>query len=247
VGSAQSPEVRELRKAELRPSRHLRFATGSRQNVASVVRVRLAKAVTIVYRRVLFLVYPLGTRDVPMHRPAIPVEVRPLAEADIAAYVRFRAADPIAVERRLQRGERCFASWYGGEIVDAGWIAAGLVEMPYLGCLLRLARGDIYHYDDYTAPQFRGAGLYLARNTFIARCMQREGFLRTVALVAKENYTAWILLSRAGMRTKGVYRFLRLGPWQRYWGHAVDGEELPVLCAVDGTAIPMHAPRVSAR
>lgn len=214
--------------------------------MASLARVWSARALTMFYRRVLVLVFgPL--RDFPVYKARLPVEIRAVTEDDVTAYARFRGADADEITRRLRRGERCFASWYGGEIVDAGWVAGGVVDLPYMNCLLRLAPGDLYHYDAYTAPQFRGAGLYMARNSFASRLARREGFLRDVALAANENYTAWILLSRSGLRTIGVYHYLRVGPWHRYWGYAVAGEVFPALCAADGSSIPIHPLRVSTR
>lgn len=192
-------------------------------------RVLLARAITTVYRRMLVLTYTLERRRIPVYQPGTGFTVRLLGDGDVPVYCRFRGASATAMRERLARGHHCVATWYGDAIVDAGWMACGAVDVPYLGCRLLLDPGDIYHYDAYTAPAFRGAWLFMVRNSIEARWAQEHGYTRSVAAVAAENYRSWLVLTRVGLETRGMYHSLRLGPWRRDWQQSVDGAPLPVL------------------
>lgn len=217
---------------EFRPSGRLRFAEGKEldfQGHASSIGARL---LTTVYRRMLCLVYPLQGRTIPIYRSQIDIDFRTLVPEEINAYLRFRpAVTRDSVEKRLARGDRCHASWHEGAIVDACWIATGNVFVHYLDRFISLERGDVYSYDAYTLPDYRGYGIYMARNSYTARRNQKEGYQRSVALVAPENYTAWLILTRSGLETIGEYSFIRFPFGGIYRRHAVAGRNLPELAS----------------
>ena len=223
-----------------RPSGRLRFAEDRRLDFAGYASLLGAKVLTTAYRRMLCLVYPLQGRRIPVYNPQLEVEFRLLQAEDVDAYLRFRPhARRENIQRRLEQGHRCFASWHAGKIVDAGWTGTGDVLVPYLERFVCLDPGDVYSYDAYTLPEFRGYGLYMARNSYTARRNQKEGCERSVALVAPENYTAWLILTRSGLETIGQYSFLRIPFRGMYWQRAVAGRTLPELgspaSAADGS------------
>ena len=217
-----------------RPLVELRPRTQLRKHAS----VWASKAVTTVYRRMLFLVYPLQNKLVPSFRSTLALEFRALTD-ELEEYHQFRPdTPPSEVRDRLARGDRCFASWHGGRIVDAGWVATGAVYVPYLQRTMLLDHGDIYHYDSHTSPEFRGRGPFMARNSYVARCNQSEGFARSVALVALENRASWKVLTRSGLQTRGLYTYLRLGPFSRYRQNSDCGEQLPPLISVKSVLVP---------
>ena len=175
------------------------------------------KILTTFYRRMILFVYPLdGT--IPVLEPRLSVNITILTEQDMNAYHKYRPDQSKKEFRaRLARGDRCFAYWYKDRIVDAGWVATGRVYIPYLQRQLILAPRDICNYDAYTLPDYRGLGLYMARNSYIARYNQKEGYSRSVALVAPENKAPKIILQRSSIRPIGLYSCLRFGPWQLQW------------------------------
>jgi hypothetical protein len=189
-----------------------------------------ARALTTVYRRAFFLTYSLVGRRIPSYRSGLEVDFGLLVPDDVERYRRFRpstTSDDVA--RRFGQGHRCYVAQRRGEIIDACWAASGIVAVPYLHRSLKLHEGDLYFYDSYTRPEFRGRGLYMARNAFTAGECGREGFTRLVALVAAEKYAVWQILTRSGLQTSGRYDLVRLGPWRWYRTLAVDGEILPPL------------------
>jgi hypothetical protein len=217
-----------------RPTGRLRFSDGSKRSAKGAAREFGARALTTFYRRMLFLAYQLEGIRIPKYNPIVETTFATLEPSDIDAYLELRPDTARSViERRLARGDRCFVSWSRGKIVDACWTASGSVYVPYLARFLQVPDGDIYSYDSYTLPAFRGRGLYMARNSFTAQANQAEGFRRSIALVAFENYSAWLILSRSGLRTLGAYHCLRFPIRAKYWQTAEPGESLPLLSGAE--------------
>ena len=191
-----------------------------------------ARVLTTAYRRMLFMAYPLEDIRIPVYNAGLDVSFGILEPGDLDAYLRFRpAASPREIEKRMLRGDRCFVSWHTEEIVDACWTATSNVYVPYMRRLLHIPAGDVYSYDSFTAPSHRGRGIYMARNSFTARTHQSEGLDRSIALVAFENYSAWLILSRSGLRTLGAYHYLRTPVKGIYWETTEPGKSLPRMSA----------------
>jgi len=189
-----------------------------------------ARALTFAYRRMLFMAYPLDGVRIPVYHPSIDVRFGVLQPNDIDAYLRFRCnTQRSTVERRLLHGDRCYVTWYEKEIVDACWTATGMIYVPYIRRYLRIPPGDVYSFDSYTAPEFRGRGIYMARNSYTAREHQSQGLSRSIALVAFENYSAWLILTRSGLETLGAYHYLRTPLKGIYWETLEPGQTLPEL------------------
>ncbi len=223
-----------------RPAGRLRFSDGSAKTWRRRLQQLGARAFTTLYRRMLFMSYPLAGREIPSYRSRVQARFDTLERGGLEAYSRFRpGASRIEIERRLARGDRCFIAWHGGEIIDACWTATGSVFVPYLRRFLVIPHGDIYSYDSFTARDFRGAGLYMARNSFTARQNQAEGFRRSIALVAAENYAAWMILTRSGLKTLGAYHYIR-GPGVGIrWQTTEPDEKLPPLLSRLEDAMPV--------
>ena len=180
----------------------------------------------------LFMSYSLDGVQIPVYESALDVRFGKLGTDDIEDYLRFRrGSDRREIEQRFAKGDRCFVSWHRDSIVDACWTATGSHFIPYLNRWLEIPEGDIYSYDSFTSPEHRGRGIYMARNSFTARENQAEGFKRSIALVAFENYAAWLILTRSGLSTLGAYHFVRTPAGGVYWRTVERGETLPRIVA----------------
>lgn len=180
----------------------------------------------------LFLTYPLDRQEIPVYTARIDATYRILCLGDLADYQLFRPdADPHDFEARITSGHRCFASIADGRVVDACWMATGFAYVPYMKRYLPLAQHDIYSYDSFTMPEFRAHGIYMARNSFTAQLNRQEGFSRSVSLVAFENYGTWLILTRSGLETRGMYTYVRLPGSGIYRETGIGGEQLLPLVA----------------
>ena len=111
------------------------------------------------------------------------------------------------------------------------------MHVPYLDRYLDIPAGDVFSFDSFTVRAHRGHGVYMARNSFQARHDQANGLKRSIALVARENHAAWLILSRSGLRTLGTYHYLRAPGKGLYWSTPLEGESLP----------PLTSPRAAGR
>ncbi len=167
-----------------------------------------------VYRRLVVMQLSLDA-PIPEATARLPVTIEPLPESGVDEYVRFRPdADPFEIGLRLAGGAGCYVARYQGRIVHAGWVTAGKARIAYLGCDMPLAPGDVYQFDSFTAPPFRGQGIARARVVAMARCLRREGHRRLVACVLPENPNALRPLEPVGYRAVGRIGVIRLGPWR---------------------------------
>jgi hypothetical protein len=191
----------------------------------------------------LFMAYTLTGIRIPVYNGGVDVRFAVLEPDDLDAYLRFRpASNPREIEKRMLRGDRCFVSWHEGNVVDACWTATSSVYVPYLRRVLQIGAGDVYSYDSFTAVSHRGRGLYMARNSFTARTHQSEGFERSIALVAFENYSAWLILSRSGLKTLGAYHYIRTPLKGIYWETTEPGHILPVMTSPSRPAASLATP-----
>jgi GNAT superfamily N-acetyltransferase len=187
------------------------------------------KVLTTFYRRAL-LGYRSLDEPIAVLHSRLPVEVGLLTEGDLAVYQNFRPdQDSSEIKERMRQGHRCYVSWHEGRIVDASWLATGRVHIPYLRRDLVLEPGDVYVYDSYTAPHYRGRSLYSAKVAFIMRHCKEKGYVRNVAVIAIENKEPLAVTRRLGIKFVGVYHCLRFGPWQRLWRQPWREESLPEL------------------
>lgn len=208
----------------------LRFSDGSRPGFTGALRQTGARALTTFYRRVEFMCYSLATAKIPVYRAAIDVEFGQLQSSQVDDYLRFRPdCSRSLIERRMADGNRCFTSWHHGRIIDACWSATGLVHVAYLDRYLSIPDGDVFSFDSFTLKAHRGHGVYMARNSFQARHDRAIGLQRSIALVARENHAAILILSRCGLRTLGTYHHLRAPVRGICWATPVHGESLPRL------------------
>ena len=193
---------------------HPALAAERLRRLTQTLRMKIA---TTVYRRMALLTYPLQEGPIPARTSRLGVCFDELGTGDVDAdaYRRLRP-DRVSppVRHRLAQGDRCFVCRLKSDptrIVDAGWITdRPMVDVPYLHGRLRLCDGDVYYYDTYTDPAFRGRGLFLARVASTGRRLQAEGYARSVALVAVENRGSLDVLQHSGLVNEGVFTCLRL-------------------------------------
>ncbi|MBC7261230.1 MAG: GNAT family N-acetyltransferase, partial [Chloroflexi bacterium] len=180
-----------------------------------------------VYRRMVLFERSL---DGPIAEviPRLPVTIRPLRDADVLEYTRFRPEiSPDEVHRRLASGQMCFAAWYEGRIVHAAWVAMGRAWIGYLAREVALASDDIYYYESFTAPDFRGQNIAGASLSYMQQALQKAGYRRILAAIMPENKPAFRPVEKTGFRPIGVMGYVRLGPWRWDFIHLRPGARPP--------------------
>jgi len=167
------------------------------------------------YRRVVVMERRLDGLP-PEPAAGLPIRLAVLTPDDLPRFASFRPdLDPRVIRDRLAAGHRCFAAWHEDRIVHAGWASEDRAWVEFLECELPLEPGDVYQFDSFTLPAFRGAGVAGARVAWMARFFRDRGARRLLAVVWPGNPAAFRPLEKAGYRRAGSLRVLRMGPWRR--------------------------------
>lgn len=208
---------------------------------------RLAERIaTTFYRRTIVLAQTIR-QATGEGMPPPGLEIQDLGAHEVASYLQLRPDQTESeVRARLARGHRCRTLRRGARIVHAGWLARGVADVPYLeGCLV-LAPEDLYSYDSFTAPDWRGRGLAPARHLDLLRGGADPGARRLLTVVAIENRSGLRVFAKLGYRTLGGYTVARLGPWRRWWVDSPGHDALPELRPWRGDASRRAERRVPA-
>jgi SAM-dependent methyltransferase len=227
-----TPLVRGARWTPLRIAR--RTATVFRRRGAQALFFKLLGET--VYRR-LVLVEDDLERLLPPLDEGSGFETGLLEEDAIVDYLALRS-DQTAGEvlGRLRRGERCSITRHEGRIVSAHWCAVRRGWIEPLECEIALEPDELYSYESYTAPEYRGHRLPAARARRLRRRLRAEGIRRRLGVVEPDDPSALRHAAQAGFRPIGRIARLGLGRRGRFVVSGIRGEE--------GARLPRPVPRV---
>jgi SAM-dependent methyltransferase/ribosomal protein S18 acetylase RimI-like enzyme len=169
----------------------------------------------ILYRRAVLLERPLDEPILPVSS-RVPVDIGLLSETQIDDYCSFRPeADPAQVRQRLEEGQRCFVARHEGRIVHACWTTDRQVRIDYLDREIQLAPDEVYAYDSFTSPGYRGQSIAAARSAWMAQHFKDAGYRRLMAIIMPENRAAFRPPEKVGYRPIALMGYVKLGPWRR--------------------------------
>lgn len=167
-----------------------------------------------IYRRV-FIIERFSDEPMEQVTARVPLTFGWLDESQIDEYLRLRPdANCAEILRRLREGQRCVTARSDGQLVYAGWSAAGRARIDYLDREIQLAPDEIYIYEAFTAPDFRGANIPPVASQFRLRYLSNLGYRRFVAVVVPENWRALRSFRKAGYRVCGTMGCVRIGSWR---------------------------------
>lgn len=180
------------------------------------------------YRRALLIERPLDAPVTPVET-GVPVAIDQLTPAQVAEYTTFRPqSDPAEVQRRLADGQRCFVARHRGRVVHACWAALHQATIDYLESEIELAPDEVYIYEAFTAPRFRGQNISPARAVAMVRTFRRLGYRRLVAVIVPENQAALRPPEKSGYRAIGTVGTIWLGPWRHDFCRITEAGALPL-------------------
>lgn len=178
-----------------------------------------------VYRRVILVERALD-EPIPEVTALLPVVIDFLKETEVDEYVGFSPrGNPSETRRRLEAGQLCFVARYKGRLVCANWATTLAARIPYLDCTIQLAPGEVYTYELFTSPDFRGQNIAPAVKAQQLRHFRRAGYSRSVAAIVPENKASLRVDEKVGYRPYGVMGCVRLGPWRRDFCRLYEGKD----------------------
>jgi len=127
-----------------------------------------------------------------------------------------RGLHPEAVER-LSNGQACAVARHGAEIVAYCWVTRAPVWVGEIRRILVPGPEDVYVYDAFTAPAWRGRKLFPALIHESLIWAGARGSRRALVFVLSRNRSSQRAVERAGFeRFAAVSRLSRLG-LERLW------------------------------
>jgi hypothetical protein len=210
--------------------RRLRAAAESSHAGPEGLASELAMKVATTFRRRMVAVAADLVADPPEVAVPLEIEVRRLTTNEIPLYRALRPDQSAGTaERRLLLGHHCFAIWRGGAIIHSAWTTTERAYVPYLRRDLLVDPRDLYIYDTFTAPAYRGLHLAPLRHLHLRRHYRQLGRSRALGLVAVENRSGLRVTRRLGFRFIGLFTCWRLGRWQFGSQESWADEPLPRL------------------
>lgn len=172
-----------------------------------------------IYRRLILLERHLSHAIPEVQIPAS-IQVTVLRDSEIGAYLALRPdQDAAKIRCRLAHGHQCFVVWHEGQIVHAAWAATGRAPIEYLSRDLTLSPGEVFVFDAYTAPAFRGHGASPLRAVVLGEHFRAQGHRSVLSGVHPENRAGFRPLEKIGAKRVGVIGYIGIGPWRWHFCH----------------------------
>lgn len=123
---------------------------------------------------------------------------------DAEAWRAQRNVDHITERRlfqsRLERGEQFWTAQLDDKIIAYCWATHAPVEIGEVRRVVRPRRGEIYLYDAFTFPAYRGQNLYPAILHRILRHSHQQALQRALIFVLDDNMASIRGVQKAGFR-----------------------------------------------
>jgi ribosomal protein S18 acetylase RimI-like enzyme len=148
----------------------------------------------------------------------VPLVFSTLAPAQIDEYLRFHGESPRPdLEERFARGDECFLARYDTRIVCANWTSRTLSYFRGLGCRYTVRPFEVYLYDSFTDPAFRGMTIAAALGVHVLERLREAGVRRATMAVSPQNTANRRARAKTGFRMYERMDYLRLGRRTWHW------------------------------
>jgi GNAT superfamily N-acetyltransferase len=161
-------------------------------------------------------VYGRGLDDLPLPG-ALPLGVELMV-------VRQRLATDELGERwhpqagqRLRCGEMCAVARQGTDVVGYCWMACTPVWVGEIRRIVVPAAGEVYFYDAFTMPRWRGRGLFFGLLSRLLVLAQSEGFHRGLIIADTRNQASRWVIEKAGFELVQAVSRLELWGFTQLW------------------------------
>jgi len=148
--------------------------------------------------------------DAPIERvvPRLDVRVTTLTPDDVEQYLQFHSnLSREAYLNRMRQMQVCFAVRDpAGALASVTWTAVEKVWIDFVEREVALQEGEVYLYDSYTAPAFRGKRLQPYLCEYILSHSRDIGYRQAIVIVAPENRSNIASRKRSGfVRTGWIF------------------------------------------
>jgi len=114
------------------------------------------------------------------------------------------------IERRLAAGDTCFTARHAGSLASSIWACRSQRWVEALRDIWRVAPGEVYLYDSYTAPAHRGRGLNPSLCLQALAHFRDQGLERATLITEAGNAANLRAKQKVGFRPSGRIRSFEL-------------------------------------
>lgn len=118
----------------------------------------------------------------------------------------YRYTNAEVVKWRLSQGGLCWMARAEEETISYVWASSKQERVEELFNTIELKEGEVYLYDAFTMPEWRGKALYPAILSRQLQHFKQQGFRRALIFTVEEN-----IASRRGITRAGFYHFQTIG------------------------------------
>jgi GNAT superfamily N-acetyltransferase len=153
---------------------------------------------------------------VPEIKLSLPVTIHLLEETELDEYLTFRTESyPSIVKDWFKAGHWCFVARHEDKLISTSWAAVHRARNLYLAREIRLMPDEVYIYDSFTQPDFRGKSISAAIRAEMIRHFLAAGYRRIIVGTEPENKSNLRTLGKVGFRPFGMMGYIKIGPWRR--------------------------------
>jgi GNAT superfamily N-acetyltransferase len=146
--------------------------------------------------------------------PRTPVQIHPLAEADVDRLAGIAYRSCAEIRDRLCAKQACLVAEKDGRVVHYSWLTSQPNYAREVEKQLRFDPEERYVYDCWTSRSARGQGIYPAVLARAIEWARVDGACRLLALVAANNASSLRAFEKAGFHVHEEIRLRRV-LWSR--------------------------------
>ncbi len=113
------------------------------------------------------------------------------------------------VNARFNQGEVCGVAWFNSAVVSYCWVAFQQAEVGEVNRIIKLRSNELYLYEAFTLPDYRGRGLFPALLTAILSFARSQGYSRALIFSLSKNRPSLRGIEKAGFSLFQSIHFLK--------------------------------------
>ncbi len=132
--------------------------------------------------------------------PDVELEIKEITAVDITRMLEVMYVSPAGLQRRFERGDRCFAVLNNDKITCYFWAQFGVKNLRELHMKFNLGNNQCWMYNAITIKSARGHGLYPNIILYMSRILAQSGINKAFVDFDLSNTASSCGLEKAGCK-----------------------------------------------
>ncbi|UCD04695.1 MAG: GNAT family N-acetyltransferase [candidate division WOR-3 bacterium] len=176
------------------------------------MKIKKFSGLTLVSKKEVLNMYAVDLKsEISVVKPAVTVKVSLM---DRAAEVDILNASTVAA--RTARGDKFFVAHHQGILVAYLFAATKECQVGEIDDWLDVGLKEVYLYDAYTRPVFRGKGIYSHLITKAAEYFRSESYRHAMIFSTGDNLSSNRAIERCGFKLYETVRYRNFMGWKSW-------------------------------